>query len=79
MDTSVDPHTPLEHMLTPEEVADKLGIKTKTLAMWRCYGGGPRFVKFGRSQQARVKYYAADVEAWKAEKTFHVENTAQVP
>jgi len=35
------------------------GLKEKTLAMMRCKGTGPRFIKRGK-----VFYYKEDVDAW---------------
>ncbi len=35
------------------------GLSEKTLAMMRCNGNGPKFVKRGR-----VFYFQADVDAW---------------
>ncbi|MFM7255003.1 MAG: helix-turn-helix transcriptional regulator [Betaproteobacteria bacterium] len=35
------------------------GLAVKTLAMMRCEGTGPRFVKRGR-----VFYFRADIDAW---------------
>lgn len=52
--------------LTPAELAERLGCAPATLAEWRCRGIGPRFLKFGMSKQARVRYSEADVEAWEA-------------
>ena len=36
-----------------------LGLSEKTLAMMRCHGTGPRFIKRGR-----VFYYQEDLDAW---------------
>ena len=36
-----------------------VGLSVKTLAIKRCNGTGPRFVKRGR-----VFYYRADLDAW---------------
>lgn len=36
-----------------------VGLSQKTLAMMRCQGKGPAFVKRGR-----VFYYQADIDAW---------------
>ena len=36
-----------------------LGVTEKTLAMWRCQGTGPRFIKRGR-----VFYFKEDLDAW---------------
>lgn len=52
--------------LTPIQVAERIGVEPCTLAMWRVRGTGPRFIKFGASQQARVRYPLAEVEAWEA-------------
>lgn len=38
-----------------------LGLAEKTLAMMRCQGTGPRFIKRGR-----VFYYQEDLDAWLA-------------
>lgn len=36
-----------------------LGVKEKTLAMWRASGIGPRFIKRGR-----IFYYKEDLDNW---------------
>lgn len=36
-----------------------LGLRPKTLAMMRCDGSGPRFIKKGR-----VFYFKADLDEW---------------
>lgn len=65
-----------ERQLTPAQVAERIGYSTATLATWRCIGKGPRFVKYGASQQARVRYPVAEVEAWEAALELH-QNTGQ--
>ena len=40
-------------------MARYVGLSEKTLAMMRCEGTGPRFIKRGR-----VFYYREDVDAW---------------
>lgn len=52
--------------LTAGELAERIGYETATLAEWRCHGKGPRFIKFGHTKQARVRYPLAEVEAWEA-------------
>jgi predicted DNA-binding transcriptional regulator AlpA len=47
-------------LLTIQEVAEILGIKTNTLAIWRIQGKGPIFRKI----QNAVRYSEADVEAF---------------
>ena len=42
-----------------EDAARYLGLAPKTLAMMRCSGKGPRFVKKGR-----IFYFKEDIDAW---------------
>lgn len=49
-----------KEFMTTKEVADTLGIKKNTLALWRMKGFGPKYYKLGRS----VRYKKADVEDW---------------
>ncbi len=39
--------------------ASYLGLKEKTLAMMRCQGNGPKFIKRGR-----IFYFQDDLDAW---------------
>ena len=51
----------MTHLLTPEDVADLLGVAVATLAIWRCTGRYDLpYVKSGRL----VRYRLADVEAF---------------
>lgn len=49
-------------LLTPDELAGMLGVKTGTLANWRSYGRGPEYVKLGaeppagKQDRRRVRY-----------------------
>ena len=59
-----------DDIMTPHEASEFLGgrakpISEKTLAEWRCYGGGPRYVKFG----SLVRYRRVDLEAYMEERT----------
>ncbi len=48
-------------LLTPWDVAERLGVSTATLATWRCTKRYPlTYVKVGRL----VRYRAADVDAF---------------
>lgn len=48
-------------LLSPNEVAEFLGVTIGTLSVWRCTGRYPlRFVKVGRC----VKYRQSDVESF---------------
>lgn len=51
-------------MLTTKEAAQHIRCAPITLAKLRCSGGGPPFLKLGRS----VRYALADVDAWLATK-----------
>lgn len=52
---------PKPHLLTPQEVANRLGVSTTTLATWRCTKRYPLpYVKVGRL----VRYRQADVDAF---------------
>lgn len=57
--------------LDGRNTARYLGVKEKTLAMWRGNGSGPRFIKRGR-----IFYYKEDLDAWLNEKGRH-RSTAQ--
>jgi excisionase family DNA binding protein len=46
-----------DRLLSPEEVAEMLGVPVGTLANWRYQGRGPAFVKIGR----HVRYRRSDV------------------
>lgn len=45
---------------SPEELADNLGISSRTLAAWRKARTGPAYIRSG----ARVYYTSAAVTAW---------------
>jgi len=45
--------------LNVPNAANYLGLKEKTLAMMRCQGNGPKFIKRGR-----IFYFQDDLDAW---------------
>ena len=47
-------------LLTPEAVAEKLGVAPKTLANWRSMDTGPKHYKVGRF----VRYKEPEVREW---------------
>jgi len=47
-------------LLTTEQAAEWLGLKSVTLKAYRTKGGGPAFHKLGRA----VRYDIADLQAW---------------
>jgi predicted DNA-binding transcriptional regulator AlpA len=52
-------------LLSPSEAAEWLGVSKSWLAKLRLYGGGPRYVKFGRTS---VRYRMADLFEWSVER-----------
>jgi predicted DNA-binding transcriptional regulator AlpA len=59
-------------LLTPEAVADMLGVTERTLERWRMTGEGPKFCKLSRST---VRYQPNDIAAFVADRLRA--NTAQ--
>ena len=51
---------PSSPCLTPQEAADYLRTKDRTLERWRHAGGGPPFTKVGR----RVVSQLGDLQTW---------------
>ncbi len=45
--------------LDTRNAARYIGVSEKTLAMWRCQGTGPAYIKPGR-----VFYYKEDLDEW---------------
>jgi excisionase family DNA binding protein len=52
------------HLLNQGEAARLLRLSERTLERLRVIGGGPQFVKAGRS----VRYRQSDIEAWIAQR-----------
>ena len=53
-----------EPLMTPQEVADFLGLPIATLPTWRAKRNGPRGYRVGK----HVRYRREDVEAWLEER-----------
>ena len=49
-----------ERHLTPEDVAERLGVPLATLYGWNSKNTGPRYLRVGR----HVRYRLADVVEW---------------
>lgn len=47
-------------LLDEKQAAGRLCLAVRTLQKWRVVGGGPRFVKLGRS----VRYRPEDLNQW---------------
>lgn len=53
--------TTINKLLTPQQVAERLGVTVGTLAVWRCNGTTQiPYVKIGRS----VRYRERDIQAF---------------
>lgn len=50
----------MKQLMTAQEAGEYVRHAVQTLAKWRCYGQGPRYVRVGRS----ILYDRADVDAW---------------
>lgn len=48
-------------LLTETEAGKRLGFSIRSLQKWRCYGGGPRFI---RVSARAIRYRPADLEQW---------------
>lgn len=60
---------PKSNLLTPQDVANRLGISIATLATWRCTQRyALTYVKIGRL----VRYRLSDVEAFEASRSHEV-------
>lgn len=58
-------------LLTTDEVANQLGIKSETLQVWRCTRRyNLPYIKVG----GRVRYKAEDIESFIQKRTVHQEN-----
>lgn len=49
-----------EKHLSPEDLAERVGVPVATVYQWNSRGDGPRFMKIGR----HARYKLADVIAW---------------
>ncbi len=58
------PSTNPDRLLTEMELEAEDGFNHRTLQAWRVRGGGPKYLKIGRS----VRYRRKDIEAWLASK-----------
>lgn len=60
------PATKTEALLRTEEAAAVLGFSPRALEAWRCRGGGPRYLRVGRS----IRYRPSDLDAWASARVF---------
>lgn len=57
--TSIEVRTYPDGRMDTKNASTYTGLSEKTLAMMRCHGNGPKFVKRGR-----IFYFMADVDEW---------------
>jgi predicted DNA-binding transcriptional regulator AlpA len=51
---------PPDRLLNQEAAATMIGVKIATLANWRHFGKGPKYIKVGRS----AYYKISDIDSW---------------
>lgn len=56
---AIPPRAP-EPILTPQDLADRLGVSIRTVRNWRARGTDPVATKLG----GFIRYRLSDVEAW---------------
>ena len=56
----IDAATTRRRLMTPEELAEYLGVSLHCVYAWSSRGDGPKVVRVG----ARLRYRPADVEQW---------------
>jgi predicted DNA-binding transcriptional regulator AlpA len=54
-----------DRLLTPRELAARLGVSTRTLEKWRYLGSGPRGIAL---TPRAIRYPESEVARWLAEK-----------
>jgi excisionase family DNA binding protein len=57
----------IEAFLTPKEAADYLRVSKSYLDKLRVYGGGPKFLRFGKR---KVLYCKSDLDLWATERRY---------
>jgi excisionase family DNA binding protein len=58
---------PDERLLTTPEAASHLRVSKSYVDKLRVYGGGPKFLRFGRR---KILYRKSDLDAWTAQHSF---------
>ena len=58
-----------EEFLTPKQAADYLRVSKSYLDKLRVYGGGPRFLRFGR----KILYRQSELNFWAEQRSFELD------
>ncbi|WP_251149948.1 helix-turn-helix domain-containing protein [Cellulosimicrobium sp. Marseille-Q4280] len=58
--SQIEGATTRRRLMTPEELAEHLGVTLHCVYAWSSRGGGPKVVRVG----ARLRYRPTDVEQW---------------
>lgn len=53
-----------DRALKPAEAAAFLGVTASAMSKWRMRGKGPRYMKIGTSEKARIRYNEQDLRAF---------------
>lgn len=64
MSTPIVEHRAPTGYLSEAEAAAIILVHKNTLARWRRSGYGPQYHRIGRGRNAKIRYRAADVDAW---------------
>lgn len=62
--SSETPPESFGRLLTPQQTADRLGLKVRSLEGIRRRGDGPKFIKIAGGRSGRIFYPEREVEAW---------------
>lgn len=55
---------PDDFLLRERDAAELLGVSHYLLQRWRCYGGGPKWIRVGGKRGRLVRYRRRDIEAF---------------
>jgi hypothetical protein len=69
-------NAPQEELLSPNQAAARLHLSESSMAKMRCRGGGPAYLKFGRS----VRYEPKSLDDWlSARRVRNTSDAARLP
>ena len=59
-----------DKLLTTADLAQRLGLHTRSIMRWRAENKGPAYFKSGDGEKGRVFYKLSDVKKWEKEHNF---------